>query len=90
MDLFIHIAIALGLSENSAFIAMMLLPVMIGGLAVLHLKVDELLQIQRFAARKGVNLTLTEIHRRKVFVERNWRPTHGELVVERARERTQR
>ncbi len=91
MDLFfIKMAMAVGLSPNGALVALMLLPVVTGGLGVLYLKVDKLLQIQRFAARKGVKLMLTEIFFRKRIVERNWRSTHGELVVERARERTQR
>lgn len=88
MDLFIHTAVALGLSANSAFIALMLLPVVTGGLGVLYLKVEELLAIQRFATRKGVKLTLAECRRRKVLVERNYHPTVGELVIERVRQQS--
>ena len=91
MDLlFIEMAMAIGLSANGAFIAMMLFPVVIGGLAVLHLKLDELLAIQRFAAKKGVELTLAECRRRKILVERNYRPTFGELVIERIRQQSRR
>jgi hypothetical protein len=91
MDLFfIKMAMAIGLSANGAFIALMLLPVVVGGLGVVYLKVDALLEIQRFAAKKGVKLTLAECRRRKVIVERNYRPTFGELVIERVREQSRR